>query len=734
MAGREQRALSQIRVQTGEAQQLYAPTTLAQRIQNFERTPEGTLRAVRGFCPYEPLRSGNQYNKSKGLPPGHERFVNVFAPDSPQTIYGVFHAGLLGGKAPTLVVRAGTKLYRHAGWYRCWEVIYEGLTDEGRAGYPDIFTVVNDTIVWTNGIDPPLVISYDGMVVPLGFSTRPGQVEVVGPQQPVNPKKNYRNSAGYSWPGRVGSVGDVVDTHEGSMLAGRWRYARAWEDVHGNISELSPLSAEVALSAQRTDPVVEKVVKVDASSVVVWIEDAVDLTTKLDDLPRQFVVKATGDAPEHAVATRLYRTPDMNRFPATPRLLERIEGTAPFVYPDNIPDSRLGDPAKNYSKVPRFSLMTSHAGSLVVADGPEVIRSEVGFPGTLLSDTVVTPDADGAVVTGLVSHAGRLLAFTERTVCDITDPRSPPVVMSRGVGCVAPRSIQGLPTGHLVWLSRDGFYAWTPGGPIQRISDPIHRLTKTQLAKGSLSNAVSVIDPESREYRCAVPSAGEFNNDLLLCYDGQGWSEIRLGVTISDMCVTDDPRYLVLFAGAREVTKPLASFGQGLTLDEGGSFQLQVTEKTYDEYDIFVMGHETANYEEPAREYVYESAWFRADDTAITPINVPELFLGMVDEVDTSFDIYIYSNGSYEPDEDSPRKCKSIGVLAQDLIGDLELGAGKTKARRLFWRRVSVGLENVNTWSFKIVSSTPLHLSAVAFHSMLATGGDRLARIPLGED
>jgi len=722
---RRQRALSQVRIESGEAQLQYAPTSLARRVSNFERTPEGTLRAIRGVCPYEPYRSSSQYRSSGGIPPGHERFVTPVAPETPATIYGIFHAGLLGGKAPTLVVRAGTKLYRHAGWYRCWEVIYEGLTDEGRAGYPDIFAVVNNTIVWTNGIDTPLVIAHDGMVTPLGFTTTPGQLEAAGPQQPVDRQNSYANSGGYSWPGRVGSVGDVIDTHEGAVLAGRWQYARAWEDVHGNISALSPLSAEVALSGQRCDSVVEQHTGVDY----------VDLSTKLDDLPRQFVVKATGSAPEHAVATRLYRTPDLNRFPGEPRLLERIEGTAPFVYADNVPDSRLGEPAKSYMRVPRFEVMTSHAGALVVADGARVIRSEVGFPGTLLKDTMVTPDPDGARITGLVSHAGKLLAFTERSVCDITDPRVPPVVMARGTGCVAPRSVQGMPDGRLVWLSRDGFYGWVPGGAVEKISDAIHRLTKTQLAKGSLANAVAVIDPESREYRCAVPSAGQFDNDLILCFNGAGWNEIRLGFYISDMCITDDPRYYVLFAGSRPVTKPKFSLSGALTLDEGGTVTPLVAEqKTYNEYDVYVMGHEVEGFDEPERTYVYESAWLRADDTAITPINVPELFIGMVDEVDESFDVYIYFNGSYEPDEDSPRACKSIGVLAKDLIGDLTLNEGKTKMRRLFWRRVPVALENVNTWAFKIVSKTPLHLSAFAFHSMIASGGDKLARIPFGED
>ena len=177
-----QQALSQVRIHSGGAQVQYASTELAYRVQNLEMTPEGTLRAVRGACRYEPNRGGDQYGGA-ALPPGYELFSRAFSQEDAPVVYGVLHAGLLGGKAPTLVVRAGTKLYMHAGWARSWKVIYgdkdgETLTDEGRMGTPDCFAVVNNTIIWTNGIDPALVITYDGMVTPLGFSTRPGAVEV----------------------------------------------------------------------------------------------------------------------------------------------------------------------------------------------------------------------------------------------------------------------------------------------------------------------------------------------------------------------------------------------------------------------------------------------------------------------------------------------------------------------------------------------------------------------------
>ena len=727
MAGPGQRAVSQVRIQSGQAQVQYAPTNLAYKIKNLELTPEGTLRAIRGSCPYEPDRDANQYGSPAGLlPNGFDLFSRIVSIDDAVTIYGIFHAGLLQGKAPTLVVRAGTALYLHAGWRRSWKRIYDGLTDDGRAGYPDMFTVVSNTIVWTNGIDPPLVISYDGMVVPLGFDKSPGPPEAAGPFQPGDVTKDYPNQDGYTWPGRIGTIGDYVDNNDGAVLAGRWKYAAAWEDVHGNISPLSGESVEMSIVLQRANAFVEEAniddngAEGQTSGIIQRIKKY-DQSTKIDNLPRQFVVKGSGDAPEHAVATRLYRTPDGNRFPGTYRLVTRMSGTKNFVYADNIPDSRLGEPAKDYLPVPRFSSMTSHAGALVIAEGPYVMRSEVGYPGTFPAEFATTPDPDGAIVTALASHAGRLIAFTERAMIDITDPAAPPVVMVRGIGCVAPRSVQGLPDGTLIWLSRDAFYGWNPEKGLMKLSDPIHRLVKTELATGSLRNAVSVIEPESRDYRCAVAKAGSFDNELILAFDGQGWREIELGYKINDMCVTDDYRYLVLFAGGQ--TQSFPAFTQ-----PGEPIP------TATPYDVYVMSHETTAGAGPDLTYEFQSAWLRGDDNALQPIHVHNLYIGMIDEVNETIGVEVFSNGSFAPDSDSPRNLKAVGVGVEDLLGEFILGEGKTHARRLYWRRVPIGLQSVNTWAFKLKSDTPFHIASFAFQTSFATMGDQLARIPLGED
>jgi hypothetical protein len=146
------------------------------------------------------------------------------------------------------------------------------------------------------------------------------------------------------------------------------------------------------------------------------------------------------------------------------------------------------------------------------------------------------------------------------------------------------------------------------------------------------------------------------------------------------------------------------------------------------------MGRETTAGAGPDLTYEFQSAWLRGDDNALQPIHVHNLYIGMIDEVNETIDVEIFSNGSFAADTDSPRRLKSVGVKIEDLLGDFVLGQGKTHARRLYWRRVPVGLQSVNTWAFKLKSETPFHIASFAFQTSFATMGDQLARIPLGED
>ena len=148
------------------------------------------------------------------------------------------------------------------------------------------------------------------------------------------------------------------------------------------------------------------------------------------------------------------------------------------------------------------------------------------------------------MVTALASHSGRLIVFTERTMIDIGDLcrlGSWPAASAAGAGRPGPavRHACLAEPRRLLRLERRQRH--------RQVQRSIHRMVKTELAKGSLRNAVSVLDPESRGTGAVTP-AGSFENTLLLCFDGKGWRAQKLGYDITDMCATDDPRYLVLFA------------------------------------------------------------------------------------------------------------------------------------------------------------------------------------------
>ena len=131
MAGPANRSTLSTYVPAGEAQRIFAPADAAQRIENLEITPEGTLRTVLGPCHYEPSRP------LLGYPTAYT--------DRP---HGLFHAGLLGGIADTLVARFGTRLYLHRGESRSFSSIVTGLSSEARPSWPDQFLTLHDRIIW----------------------------------------------------------------------------------------------------------------------------------------------------------------------------------------------------------------------------------------------------------------------------------------------------------------------------------------------------------------------------------------------------------------------------------------------------------------------------------------------------------------------------------------------------------------------------------------------------------
>jgi hypothetical protein len=699
MAGPDNQRSANFVIPAGESSLNYTAKALTQKIVNFEFTVKRTLATTVGPTVYEPDR------------PTTPDPALVFG-----QMHGIFHTTLLGGQMDLLLVRSGDKLFRHAGWQRGWEQLYSGLTSDTRgASFPDQFVVVNDKVVWCNGIDQPIVVDAHGNATALGFSQRPAAPSVQGPAQNRSVATNYANGTGYSWRGDIGTPGDVLNGTQGAILDGAWYYYAVYEDIYGNLSAPSLPSRPVAVRASQANPF----------ALSAAAEEDKKTGATLDDLTRQFLVRTTGEGPDHTVATHIFRTPDTRRASTKPRRLVRIPGRSVAIFGDRNADSDLGEEMEVTVAVPTFRTMCVHEGRLVIANTPAdpgIVRiSEPGFPGTFLEENYTYPDVHGADVIAVASHMGMLLAFTEGAVYDITPDRQTGMLTTgatliQGIGCTAPRSIAALYNGFLIWLGRDGFYSCDARGNIKLISDDIHKVLNYDMNTSKFRRAVSVVDPVSREYHCAVPIAGTPYNRITFCFDGQNWRRHDFEkLSIDDMTVTEDYRQLVLFVGRR----------------------LDILNASF---NVYVNDRETTNYEVPARSAYYRSGWFFADDTGSTFIHVRSLYLGMLDAWDGPFTIRFFRNNSWKPVLEMDNVL-GIGVdddsdVVRDVAGSAVVGEARVHEPRLFWRMVPVGLENAYSWAFEIQADYPtrLNLASVAYDVSTASGGNNRGRVPLRAD
>lgn len=709
MAGPDEQTAIDLFVPGGESQRVFAPQALAWRIENMESTHEGTIRSVRGPAPIEPARVTEQ-----GQPAA---FPTIGRP------YGLFFASLLGGVAPTTILRAGGTLYRQAGWLSRtggalfgWEILVTGLNNEPRPRWPDQMLALHDKIIWTNGVDRARIISHDGLTIRLGFHEIPGAPQPVGPELPAEDERHllYSNSQGYSWPGRIGTVGDVLDGgRTGTLLAGRWFYWRQWEDIHGNLSPLSQRSAPVKIHTQALRNPPENTGGLENSLTLAGIPGV-----EIDDLLRQFAVYSDGDGPAQAVAERLLRSMDANKHEAEPRLVDRHGGYRASLYPDKKSDSELGPVAPDILPFPVFRTMCAHQGCLIIANTPAepgiVRRSQPGFSGTLERKDWCFPDAGGAEVIAVASHGGNLLAFTEAGVYNINNFANP-VSLSQTVGCVAPRSIAALPSGMLIWLGRDGFYSMDPGGGIAPLSVPIERTVRHRINWGRVRLAVAAVDPWSGEYRCALAPGGRPYNSLLLTFDGSGWKEQDLGIDWADLCATSDWRRYLLGCG----------------------IQINTSQN-----NVWVLDHEVPDYTPPARTARFWSPWLRASPTGLATVNVRGIYVSFMDGSNNDATIEFFANGSWRP-VGVQTNFRLVGTdessrVVTDLAGVAVIGTSMVHERRARWRWAAAPdeLQDVESWAFRISATYPsrMELVAFAFDVSRATSGSDVGRIAGADD
>lgn len=733
MAGPAEQKTGTVFIPPGEGRQTFAPQPLAWLVENLEIGPDGVLESIVGpsilriksqvfVTEADGAFEGTELEITDLLTSGWPIDVTEYGLKSGEP-FSVFSAKLLNGAATMLLYRIGSRLYSFNGGHdNPDDALLTGLSVNPDSGDIDQYVVVNDQIIYFNGVDRPQVITADNSVGPLGFNFRAATPSVSSPSQPDydDAPNYYPNSKGYSWQGRIGTPGDELAGQKAALLKGSWYYYLQYEDVNGNLSEFSVPSDPASIHTNQAEPFLPpSVVKTQASvypspgpdgtgvvSNVSIIRDnkisgkkSTPMPVEIDDLTRRFLVKSSGDLPSHAVATRIFRTPDTRHKDSTPRLVARVPGSRQFYFDDNNADSDLGAPWTEIISVPVFRVACAHQGRLIIGNvsgAPGIVRrSQKGFPGTFDKAEYVYPDSNGDEITALASHNGKLVAFTETSTYLIGDDFMQPQPLSVGIGCVAPKSIQSLRDGSLVWLSSDGVYSLALSGVIQRISTPIDKVFSQELNKSQFFRAASVVDYETGEYRCAVTSKGEPRNNMILCFDGTYWRRQTLGLYIADMCSLQDYTRSTVAVGSDPRERSL------LTQSVDPAWRGRV-----DASRIFILNRQSTDYFGPPRRILYRSAWLRSSDFGLVPTNVRSLYVGMLDAWVGTATVRLFRNGSWEPIAEMDDVLlhgpdDNSGVVA-DVASQAIVGVAKARNPRVFWRQIPVDIQNANSWAFEI--------------------------------
>ena len=633
--------------------------------------------------------------------------------------FSIFSAALLNGSARMLLYRIGSRMYVFNGGHdNPDDVLLSNLSCHTDSSALDQYVVIKDQIIYFNGVDTPQVITYDNSATPLGFDRRAAVPAVSSPSQPDydDAPNYYPNSMGYSWQGRIGTPGDELTGQKASLLKGAWYYYFQYEDINGNLSQFSVASDPATIHTNQADPFVPPEIQpvtfdsdLNKSLKAIFgggkrrSKKTFPMGAEIDDLTRRFLIKSSGDLPDHAVATRIFRTPDTYHKDPTPKFVARVPGSKQFYFDDNNSDSDLGMPWVETVAVPVFRVGCAHKGRLVIANvpgAPGIVRqSQIGFPGTFERTDFIYPDSNGAEITALASHNGNLVAFTESSTYLVGDDFQNPQPLSLGIGCVAPKSIQSLRDGSLVWLGLDGVYSLAPGGSIQKISVSIEKVFDQELNKSQFFRAASVVDFETGEYRCAVAKKGHKENTLILCFDGKFWRRQTLGINIADMCTMADHTHATVAVGADPRERFLLTASPSTDGDPAWRGRIDLSR-------VFILNRQSTDYFGPPRRIRYRSAWIRSSDYGLVPTNVRSLYIGMLDSWVGNATIRLYRNGSWEPMAviDDLLLCgpdDGSGVVA-DVASQAVVGEARTRDARVFWRQVPVDIQNANSWAFEI--------------------------------
>lgn len=565
---------------------LISPDAVLARVDNLVPTPEGGYAVPPTLRPYLP-------KPTTGGPPDSGAAATI-SPLQYGPTKGVFHLRTKEGQRDIMLLHTGDQIWEFTGWSRSWRCLVgpaganpaleAPLIPEELSDFPTQFVSTPTGVV----IIPQgsRALFYDGEVIaPLGYDAPPAAPIGYGPESSSDSYNGLSmtcgvNDSGYcldsltgrtnskmSYPFRRGRVGtvqtpasvSVSSPEDGSQVIGylmpaRYRAKAQFIDRWGNLSPLSGPSNDVVFERQPATGWAP-----GAPNTCFWVNvDAVLKQIAWDSIP---------NGPGATVGKILYRTRDLVNsgtasyfeLPLNSQAVVGAFATIPDnvteTYPDNVPDAWLGAEPVEVDPVPMFRLAAMAFGRLWVANAPAgqegMLRaSMIGRWGTMESGMVIYPDPNGAEITGLHAVNRGLLVMTERSVflVSINDAGDDFQVqpLSFSAGCAAPASIKTIGNGVVVWLGRDGFYAYD-GETVASIFDA-HRDAAIKFNPAALRRAVATFNVKTGQYMCWLAGSGSTHNDTAWVYDGIGW-HTRSGFRVTGACSTEDHRRLVLVSG-----------------------------------------------------------------------------------------------------------------------------------------------------------------------------------------
>ena len=729
-----------------QADGLFNANDVAQRIVNMRYSEDQTLHSIVGPTAYVPDKETGQRPSSRGQPVDAPISIVGDDLDSTEPHYGfrqhgLFHTVMPSGKE-LLLLHTGNEMWEWRGWQRNWRKLISptagvhgivgDLPDKPQADFPTQFVYTGNGVV----IVPQQgqAYFYDGAyIAPLGFSQTPSSPTARGPDsssEEFRAQKKSINDTGYAHtssyngatlanvatvqgtanelvatamtegfgPCRLGTIQVIPVTNPeelenvatGWMRAGEWRCAVQYVDRWGNLSPASAPSSSVTVDVC---PAVLPQVK--------YTEQVVPEITSTNLLPSTVRVQIKWEGisvgPEHCIGRILYRTKDtQNTGDNTLYYLSQNALSVPEYatipdnivtdFPDNIPDTWLGNPLQQYLAVPEFRLATMALGRLWIGNfvgGPSTVRpSEPGFWGTFKAGNDLTPDPTSEV-TGMVGVNEGLLVCTAASSFLVTSSDDGQgfkyAPLSKTVGCAAPSSMVTLPNGPTIFLGRDGFYLYE-GGQLQFVSPELRRTLK-RLTYARLKQAVAAYDPRSREYRCWVSLDGSERNNRCFIYgpspDGsRGWRE-RDDMVVDAVCTTTDHRRYMLVGG---------------NLNDDNTHS-----------GVYLLDHD-ASPDVPAlvedREAIIETGWLEASDSDKAKTSYV-VYLWLRETENTKVTVDILRNWR-EKVIDTATVFRYSKKDIPDFWATTKLGAGTWRDKRPYWTRAAIHVPSAESVKFRI--------------------------------